>query len=230
MKLLKQLGRIVVELHRDAWTHFKRNGKWFLLGLIVVLAAVALILPHDKVWLEELQVAERKAGSAEFTYLHSLAQQLSKWGDFFKINLILLGIGLPLAVILKSVRWQRIVLAVFFAALWGGITVNIFRPGIGRPRPSTGVEDGINPFSLEHGYHSFPSGHTTTAFATATSFAIICPPATIPVYLLAGSAGWSRMQLNRHHPADIVGGIGLGAFWGVLFGAAYRKEQKAKAS
>jgi len=221
MNILKQLGRIVAELHVDAWRCFKRNWKWFLLGLVVVLAIVALVIPHDKAWLEAIQQPERQP-NREHTYLHKLAQQLSYWGDFFKINLILLGVGLPLALVLKSVRWQRIVLAVFFAALWGGITVNIFRPGIGRPRPSANLEDGINPLSFSHGYHSFPSGHTTTAFATATSYAIICPPATIPVYLLAGSSGWSRMQLNQHHPADIIAGIGLGCFWGVLFGAAVR--------
>ncbi len=222
--IFKQLWLLTRELHAGAWQTFKRRWPWLLLGLIAILGTVALMLPHDKAWLEAIRQPEyiTTTDPWEFTPVQKAARTLSYWGDFFKINVIVFAIGLPLAVVLKSVRWQRIMLAVFFAALWGGIAVNVLRPAIGRPRPSEGVPDGMYLMQFKHGYHSFPSGHTTTAFASATAVTFICPPAGLVAYPLAGSVSWSRMQLNRHHPADIVGGIGLGLFWGVLFGSAYR--------
>lgn len=228
----RKLWADIKMLHLGAWEVFRRRWPLFLLGLIGVLGTVALILPYDKTWLAELQQPEHVAGTKplEFTTIHYAARQLSSWGDFFKLNIILLVVGLPLAIAMKSARWRRIVLVVFFAALWSGIAVNILRPGFGRPRPSTNVEDGLNPMTFSHGYHSFPSGHTTTIFATATSFSIMCPPGAVPAYVIAGGVSWSRMQLNRHHPADIVGGIGLGVFWGVVFGCAGRRLLKHEES
>lgn len=223
--LLQELGSFIKALHAGAWSIFKRNWPWWLFLAVGILGTAALIFPHDKTWLAAIQQPKHEAGPhpQDFTTVHAIARQLSSWGDFFKLNIILLVAGLPLAILLKSVRWQRIVLIVFFAALWGGIAVNILRPAIGRPRPSAGLEDGINPMSFSHDYHSFPSGHTTTIFATATSFAIVCPAGAVPATIVAGGVGWSRMQLNRHHPADILGGIGLGVFWGCVFGLAGRR-------
>ncbi|MEM9227523.1 MAG: phosphatase PAP2 family protein, partial [Verrucomicrobiota bacterium] len=195
------------------------------LGLVLILIGVALIVPHDKAWLAELRQPEYITGTDQFTPVQAVARSLSYWGDFFKLNVIILGLGLPLALIFKSRHWQRIVLVITFAALWAGIAVNILRPGFGRPRPSTEAADGLYPISFAHGYHSFPSGHATTAFATATAVTMVCPPAAFPAYLTAGGIAWSRMQLNRHHPADILGGFGLGTFWGFVFGAAYRRTR-----
>ncbi|MGE9293291.1 MAG: phosphatase PAP2 family protein, partial [Puniceicoccales bacterium] len=207
-----------------------RRWPWFLVGLVVTLGAVALILPHDKAWLSDIRQPEYITTTDPWTFtpIQKVARALSYWGDFFKINVIVFVIGLPLAIIFKSKRWQRIMLVVFFAALWGGIAVNVLRPAFGRPRPSDNVPDGMYLLEFKHGYHSFPSGHTTTAFASATAVTFVCPPAGLIAYPLAGGISWSRMQLNRHHPADIVGGIGLGVAFGVVFGAAYRKARKAK--
>ncbi|MBC2593116.1 phosphatase PAP2 family protein [Ruficoccus amylovorans] len=222
--IFRQLWALTRELHVLAWRTFKRRWPWFVLGLVVVMAGVAWMLPHDKAWLADIRQPEYIADThpPEFTPVNLAARQLSYWGDFFKINVIVFVIGLPLAVIFKSVRWQRIMLAVFIGALWGGIAVNVLRPAIGRPRPSENVADGMYLMQFKHGYHSFPSGHTTTAFASATVVTFICPPAGLIAYPLAGSISWSRMQLNRHHPADILGGIGLGVAFGVLFGSAVR--------
>ncbi|MEM8550520.1 MAG: phosphatase PAP2 family protein [Verrucomicrobiota bacterium] len=225
---LRQAWNITKELHREAWQVFKQRWPWCLLGLVLILIGVALILPHDKAWLAELRQPEHVARSDEFTTVQATARSLSYWGDFFKLNVIILGLGLPLALVFKSCRWQRIVLAITFAALWAGIAVNILRPGFGRPRPSTDAADGLNPMTFSSGYHSFPSGHASTAFATATAVTMVCPPAAFPAYITAGGIAWSRMQLNRHHPADILGGFGLGTFWGFLFGTAYRRTRGDK--
>lgn len=59
---------------------------------------------------------------------------------------------------------------------------------------------------------SFPSGHTTFAFATATSVALIERKwyYTVPLYLWAGTVAYSRMHLGVHYPGDVLAGALIG--------------------
>lgn len=65
---------------------------------------------------------------------------------------------------------------------------------------------------------SFPSGHTTTAFATATALSLSFNKwyVTVPSYLYAGLVGYSRMRLGMHYPLDVFGGIVVGVGAGLL--------------
>lgn len=61
---------------------------------------------------------------------------------------------------------------------------------------------------------SFPSGHTSSAFAVAGSLAYSYGWAgAIPGYLAATAIAVSRVKENRHWASDIVGGAFLGTFW-----------------
>lgn len=87
-----------------------------------------------------------------------------------------------------------------------------FKKICNRPRPSEKYPNDI--FVLKPGDgKSFPSGHTSVAFATATSFTLAYKKwwVAVPAYLWAGCVGYSRMYLGQHYPSDVLGGAIIGA-------------------
>ena len=67
------------------------------------------------------------------------------------------------------------------------------------------------------GSPSFPSGHSSMAFSTATSLSIAFPKWYViaPSFLWASAVGYSRMHLGVHYPSDVFVGalIGAGSAW-----------------
>jgi membrane-associated phospholipid phosphatase len=88
---------------------------------------------------------------------------------------------------------------------------------INRERPADKYPTEIFASSPTHG-GSFPSGHTSLAFATATSIALDYKKwyIVVPAYLWAGSVAYSRMYLGVHYPSDVLGGIIIGIGSGYL--------------
>ena len=80
-----------------------------------------------------------------------------------------------------------------------------------RPRPFISNIN-IVPVYRAQGF-SFPSGHASSSFSTATALSIAYPKWYVigPAFLWAGTISYSRMYLGEHYPTDVAAGAFLGA-------------------
>lgn len=75
---------------------------------------------------------------------------------------------------------------------------------------------------------SFPSGHTSSAFAFAGSMAYAYGwKGGVPAYALATAVGVSRLKERRHWASDITAGAFLGTFWARAAFAADKMDKEA---
>jgi membrane-associated phospholipid phosphatase len=104
------------------------------------------------------------------------------------------------------------------ASLYSGLITDILKPVINEQRPNGGN-------------HSFPSGHTTTAFAFASYVASEHPwYIGVPAYVMASYVGFCRMQDNFHFLHDVVAGATLGISYGIAISQNSRSEQKTNSA
>lgn len=111
-------------------------------------------------------------------------------------------VGLKACGVESRSSWGRMLVSdAFSAALMGGIVFAIKNTAqVERP-------DGSN-------RHSFPSGHTATAFMTATmlnkEYGYKSPWVGIGAYSVATATGLMRMANNKHWLSDVLAGAGIG--------------------
>lgn len=102
-----------------------------------------------------------------------------------------------------------------FAAVGGtGIAVNLLKRLFGRGRPTVFEEFGAFDFQYllnDWTFQSFPSGHSTTAMATAFVVGFLAPRFFRLVLIIALVTGVSRVVVGDHYPTDVLAGFALGA-------------------
>ena len=111
-------------------------------------------------------------------------------------------LGMKAAGVQSRSSWGRMLVSDAFSALLMGGVVNTLKQTTNVERP-----DGSNK-------HSFPSGHTATAFMTATMFTKEyghkSPWAGVGAYSVATATGLMRMANNKHWLSDVLTGAGIG--------------------
>lgn len=86
---------------------------------------------------------------------------------------------------------------------------------VARPRPWLDVA-GLLPLIDESDPNSFPSGHTTCAFAFASALRHAAPRTWMKWSALAAAIlmGYSRLHVGVHYPSDVLAGVLVGLFAG----------------
>jgi membrane-associated phospholipid phosphatase len=110
-------------------------------------------------------------------------------------------------------------LAGTIAVLLGSVLSGAIKEAVGRLRPPF-ADPSFVAATIAPDTPSFPSGHTTTAFAAAAAVGVFSPRLRVPLYALAALVGLSRIYLGVHFGLDVLVGavlgiaIGLGVAWG----------------
>ena len=115
------------------------------------------------------------------------------------------------------------------AAAWTGATTQWLKVLVHRSRPVLYTSAAPAAANLHDNRESFPSGHTSFAFAAATSYAVLAARQQLPhasrnsVLLMAGATGVGvlRVTAGQHFPTDVLAGAALGAGIGWLVAALH---------
>ena len=139
------------------------------------------------------------------------ARQLERFGDPTGVLPVVGGVALA-GLITRNHTVTRTALHAAESVVLASVTVQVGKEIMGRERPVTDPDlDGLD-FLHYPSSRAFPSGHTTAAFALATTLgdAIDKPWARVALYTLAAGTGWARMTEEEHWLSDVLAGAAIG--------------------
>jgi membrane-associated phospholipid phosphatase len=196
--------------------------------IFVLLAAVTVTA-----WFAARSGYDRMA-LAEFT-LHrergwiKAAKVLTRWGELHLGPMLLLALLAVAGWLHRKKEWLAAALAGLMGTLVGGLGALTLKICIGRPRPHLGVPDVLHGFTMNYGYHSFPSGHSAHCWALVGAVVPLAPRWAMALAVPAAAVCWSRLYLERHYFSDVAGGMVFGLAVGAIFGLAARRRVRAGA-
>lgn len=180
------------------------GNDWLKLGL--VSAGTFLVMQTDQ--------PIRDAVMKDRSYAQSVPVKFGKfWGETYTTAIAAGAFGLQ-GVLMDNNSSKKIGFEIAQAALYAGGITTVLKAAIGRARPYT--DKGAwtySPFTiLDDGFHSFPSGHTTLAFALSTVLARNTDSGTLKVlvYIPAALTVFSRIYQDYHWASDCVLGAAIG--------------------
>ncbi len=153
-------------------------------------------------------------GGGVLSPLMELISLMGKGGIFLIILSLLLMI---------PVKSRRFGTAMLIGLALGALCTNLFiKVAVARPRPYADVNGFFYPLWQMMGQHtesdmSFPSGHTTAAFASMVPLFLLGRKRVSWLALVfAFMMGVSRIYLVVHYPSDVLGGLIVGTVAGIL--------------
>ena len=113
------------------------------------------------------------------------------------------------------------------SAIAGGIIAPVIKLAVGRSRPWE--NEGTHRFRPFSGNVSFPSGHTTEAFALASVIAESSENILVDVasYSLATMVGFVRIYHDAHFASDVLAGAIIGSATGISVVRFNRKQRSS---
>lgn len=191
-----------------------RTGKWVLVLLLIAAGAVGafaldmpvhgLIIKHGKPVVENRLVGQVISGTEEFGQLVLIvAMAVAAWR-------------------LDRRHGRKVMIRILLAAILASIACECCKSVIGRCRPrwfkgQTWSEAwlGVGLRMDDGRRHSFFSGHTSAAFATATVLGTCYPPVRPVAMILAAGCGVSRVAVQQHWTSDVYVGamVGMAIGW-----------------
>jgi membrane-associated phospholipid phosphatase len=215
--------------------HMKKRD-WGNLGKFALVAG-ALSFADEPIQKRALKLCDNNPG------LTNVSKYVTNFGGIYEAY-TLAAFG-AYGFIFKNEKMKTTTLIATQAYLAGGAVESVAKFLSGRTRPSVypaGTEaepEFLGPFSKtatsaggKKVYSSFPSGHTTVAFAAATVFALEYkdqPIVPIIAYSAATMIGLSRITQNAHWSTDVLVGAALGFLTGKEVVNNYHRYSKLKA-
>lgn len=207
---------MIAKLFCGAWDMLiaKASAAWLWLALPLVVL----------IYTDEWTLA--KWSFSDGTPVHKVAEVISERGDFYNGSAVIVGGLFLIGVVRKSKRLKILAVAMLLSCAVAGVSSLLVRVGSGRPRPVSETADGLYGLVfkerkgrtiLDYDFQAFPSGHTTTAVATAAPALVMAPAVGVPLTVAAVGVAWARFELHRHRVSDLY----LGALWGASFGAIF---------
>jgi membrane-associated phospholipid phosphatase len=148
------------------------------------------------------------------------------FGDVFFHYYTYVGDWIPYAVIAGLLFYSyRMALFVLLTQLVTGLASQLIKHALNEPRPVLYFKQNFPAIQLhrvagEHlnTVHSFPSGHTITAFAffLALAFYTKRPAIHFLYFVLAVLVGYSRIYLSQHFALDVLAGSLIGVSLTIL--------------
>lgn len=216
--------------------HFKKKS-WENFGKYAVIT-VALSFADEPVQQAALKLRNKNTG------INNLSKDLSDFGGIYEV-LTVAGLG-TYGLISSNNKLVNTTLLTSQAYITSGAMMTFLKILSGRTRPSyypAGVEAEprfLGPFHRKlndangsNENSSFPSGHSTVAFAVATVFASEykeIPVVPVIAYSAASLISISRITENKHWITDVFSGAALGYFSGKLVVKNYHLFQKLSSS
>jgi len=138
-------------------------------------------------------------------------------------NVLLLGIagGVALASVtdVDAARARGNAAVMADAVSWTVAATELLKVGVHRARPALYRADAATAAADPDNRESFPSGHTSLAFAAATAYTTLAMRQHLPhaernailFYVAATAVGVLRVRGGKHFPSDALAGAALGS-------------------